>query len=675
MQKKEQMGQRESRVEKFSDTYEIIGKLGEGSGGIVYKAIHKRLKKEVVVKQIKNQGMALKEKRKEVDILKNLNHSYLPQVLDFFEIGSNAYTVMSFIPGKSLKTLLQEGRYFQKKEVIRWAMQLCSALQYLHEQTPPIIHGDIKPANIMLTPKGDICLIDFNISFFMNSGTVLGYTDGYTSPEQYQRVRNIKEGIRENFVKIDERADLYSLGATLYHIITGEKLTENEGKPDRTLLNEKAGETFASVIERALEQDPRKRFQSAAEMLQALQMLPKKDRRYKMLLARQWAERVIGCACLAGCIALTGYGVYTIRLEKTDRYNELVETQEQLIAEQEFDKEEEVYREAVRLRPSSLESYYQNACALYEQKAYEECIAFIDYDILQNEKIKQNAKRMADIYYLKADSQFQMEEYEDAVETYELLEKTGEGAEMYYKDYAITLAYAGYPESAEKILEEAMEQGINEDALYYAKGEVEKFLEEPKQALTSFQKCIEITKDTGLKTRAYLMMSELYEKEDNREQEQKLLKEAEASLPLENQMMILERLAQVNIDLAENTGLGKYREEAIRNFQKIIENGWESYDTYNNLVILCQKQKNLDQAEKYLKTMEESYGEDYNVYKRYAFLEIDRQKLLKNDARDYKKFKEFYEQAMELYEDEKEKDMEMDLLEQLYAQAKKGGWL
>ena len=91
-------------------------------------------------------------------------------------------------------------------------MQLCSALQYLHEQIPPIIHGDIKPANIMLTPKGDICLIDFNISFFMNSGTVLGYTDGYTSPEQYQRVRNIKEGIRENFVKIDERADLYSLG-------------------------------------------------------------------------------------------------------------------------------------------------------------------------------------------------------------------------------------------------------------------------------------------------------------------------------------------------------------------------------------------------------------------------------------------------------------------------------
>ena len=84
------MGQRESRVEKFSDTYEIIGKVGEGSGGIVYKAIHKRLKKEVVVKQIKNQGMALKEKRKEVDILKNLNHSYLPQVLDFFEIGSNA---------------------------------------------------------------------------------------------------------------------------------------------------------------------------------------------------------------------------------------------------------------------------------------------------------------------------------------------------------------------------------------------------------------------------------------------------------------------------------------------------------------------------------------------------------------------------------------------------------
>lgn len=662
-------------MEKFSDTYEIIGKLGEGSGGIVYKAIHKRLRKEVVVKQIKNQGMSLRNKRKEVDILKNLNHSYLPQVLDFFEIGGNAYTVMSFIPGKSLKTLIQEGRYFQRKEVIRWAMQLCSALQYLHEQIPPIIHGDIKPANIMLTPKGDICLIDFNISFFMNAGTVLGYTDGYTSPEQYQRVRNLQQGIRENFVKIDERADLYSLGATLYHIITGEKLGENGANIDRTLLNEKAGETFASVIGRALEKDPKKRFQSAAQMLEALQFLPKKDKRYRRLLARQSAERTIASVFLAGCIALTGYGVYTMRLEKVERYNELVEKQARLTEEKAFKQQEKVYQEAVNLRPSSLESYYQNAYALYEQKAYEDCIEFIDYDILQNEKIKQTPKRMADIYYLKADSQFQIEDYEAAVETYELLEETGEGQDTYYKDYAVTLAYAGYPESAEKILEEAMEQGLKEDALYYAQGEIKKFLEEPEQALTAFQKCVDLTKDADLKMRAYLMMSELYEKEENREQEQKILMEAEASLPLENQMMILERLAQVNIDLAESTGLGKYRDEAIKNFQKIIENGWESYDTYNNLVILFQKQGNLDQAEKYLKTMEESYGEDYNIYKRHAFLEIDRQKKLKNDARNYKKFEEYYEQATELYEDEEETDIEMDLLNQLYEQAEKGGWL
>lgn len=662
-------------MEKFSDTYEIIGKLGEGSGGIVYKAIHKRLRKEVVVKQIKNQGMSLRDKRKEVDILKNLHHSYLPQVLDFFEIGGNAYTVMSFIPGKSLKTLIQEGKYFQRKEVIRWAMQLCSALQYLHEQIPPIIHGDIKPANIMLTPKGDICLIDFNISFFMDAGTVLGYTDGYTSPEQYQRVRNIQRGIRENFVKIDERADLYSLGATLYHVITGEKLGENGEGIDRALLNEKAGETFAAVISRAVETDPKKRFQNAAQMLAALKLLPKKDRRYKRLLARQWTERIAASVCLAGCIALTGYGVYTMRLEKVERYNELVEKQARLTEEKEFKQQEKVYQEAVKLRPSSLESYYQNAYALYEQKAYEDCIEFIDYDILQNEKIKQTPKRMADIYYLKADSQFQIEDYEGAVETYELLEETGEGQEKYAKDYAVTLAYAGYPESAEKVLEEAMEQGLQEDDMYYAQGEIKKFLEEPEQALTAFKKCVDLTKDADLKTRAYLMMSELYEKEENREQEQKMLKEAEASLPLENQMMILERLAQVNIDLAESTGLGKYRDEAIKNFQKIIENGWESYDTYNNLVILFQKQGNLEQAEKYLKTMEESYGEDYNIYKRHAFLEIDKQKKLKNDARDYKKFEEYYEQAMEMYEDEKEADIEMDLLEQLYEQAEKGGWL
>ena len=154
-----------SVIQNFSDTYEILDKLGEGAGGIVYKAYHKRLRQEVVIKQHRRSAVSLTGSRREVDILKNLHHSYLPQVLDFFEIDGDVYTVMSYVPGKSFAQLLAEGYRFTPKELIRWGMQICSALNYLHSQNPPVIHCDIKPANILLTPRGDICLIALEISF------------------------------------------------------------------------------------------------------------------------------------------------------------------------------------------------------------------------------------------------------------------------------------------------------------------------------------------------------------------------------------------------------------------------------------------------------------------------------------------------------------------------------
>ena len=153
---------------QIASTYTGIQKIGEGSGGIVYKAYHERLKIPVVLKEVKHMGKTLATSRQEVDILKNLKHPYLPQVYDFLELDGSIYTVMSFIPGKSFQTLLDEGQHFSQAELIIWARQLLSALHYLHTQTPPIIHSDIKPANLMLTPQGNICLIDFNISFFLD---------------------------------------------------------------------------------------------------------------------------------------------------------------------------------------------------------------------------------------------------------------------------------------------------------------------------------------------------------------------------------------------------------------------------------------------------------------------------------------------------------------------------
>ena len=474
-----------NRFEEFSSTYQILEKLGEGSGGVVYLAYHKRLQKEVVLKQIKSKGLSMADKRQEVDILKNLNHSFLPQVLDFLMMGDEVYTVMSYIPGESLARLQKEGAVFSLGQLTRWGMQICSALNYLHSQRPPVIHGDIKPSNIMLTPQGNICLIDFNISFFLDENAVLGYTDGYTSPEQYIiALDSSSDRPIGNYRKIDEKSDIYSVGATFYHLATGTKLSNYRAQIDYENLADRTSEAFAQIIAKAVEKDPSRRFQSAFEMFQAFQGVGKKDARYRALLHRQTGIRIALAACMAGFIVLGGMGIHTIRVERTQEYNDLVAEQEKYRENGDFDKQEETFEKAVQIRPSSLESYYQNACALFEQGEYQDCISFIEYDVEQNEKIDLMQTRMADLYYLEAESHMELEDYGDAVSTFEKLFQVGGFEEEYYRDYAIALAYNEEPNQAQEALDQAIDLGLKEDSVYYTRGEIDRSLGELDRAVS-----------------------------------------------------------------------------------------------------------------------------------------------------------------------------------------------
>ena len=668
-----------SVIQNFSDTYEILDKLGEGAGGIVYKAYHKRLRQEVVIKQHRRSAVSLTGSRREVDILKNLHHSYLPQVLDFFEIDGDVYTVMSYVPGKSFVQLLAEGYRFTPKELIRWGMQICSALNYLHSQNPPVIHCDIKPANIMLTPRGDICLIDFNISFYLGDTAVLGYTNGYTSPEQYIMALSHESGQNEaGDVHIDERTDIYSVGATLYHLAVGQKVGDYRERINAEYLAQFTDDSFAQVIERALRIDPAQRYQSAYDMFRALENIPKKDRRYLRLLHRQTAVRVALVVFLAGFIVLGGYGISRIKSERVDAYNGLVEEQISLIEAGDYEGQEQVFEEASELLPSSLESYYQNAYSLYKQEKFEDCISFIDYDICQNEQLDLVQARMADVYYLRADSYFRLEQYEKAADAYEDVFRMGTRHTEYYRDYAITLAYAGDEEEAQKVLQEAIDYGLTEDSVYYAKGEIENALGRQDAALQEFKECISITDDMEMKTRAYLMMSDIYKEKGSDASRRDVLLEARKELPAEEQLQVLERLASADIELADTTGKKEYREEAIEVLTQIIDQGWGTFDTADTLAIQYEKQGEIEQARKTVDQMLETYGEDYRIYMRYAFLEIDTQELKENAQRDYSQFAEYYEKAEELYHEQvkdNNTDAQMQLLEDVYGQVKEGGWL
>lgn len=663
--------------EFLSGTYTILDEIGSGAGGIIYKAYHNRLHKIVVIKKMKEPGRSVIKNRQEVDILKNLNHTYLPQVIDFFENEEGVFTVMSFIPGKSFSQLLKEGAVFSRKELLRWALQLCSALDYLHNQTIPVIHGDIKPANIMLTPEANVCLIDFNISFFLDENTVLGYSDGYTSPEQYMAVSSKRNRGNTKFV-IDQKADIYSVGATLYHIATGAKRTNYNNAIDMEALTAAVGPAFAAIIAKATQLDPSKRYQSAYEMVEALNDLPKEDERYKQLIRRQkltMAGLATGAALFFG---LAGFGFLTMQDEKMEKYNQLVDRQIACIENAEFAAADDQFQEAKEMKPSEVESYYQQAWSLYMQGDYEESIQFIENEILANGAVKKEGKRMVDVYALEGLNYIELGDGAAAVEQYVKAVEYGAFEGEDYRDYAIALAYDNQFEKAEEMLDKAEEFGIADASLAYTRGEIHYAKGEFDEALPEFIACIQTAEDTYLCMRAYHMANKIYRNQGNLQASRNLLTEAISHLPMQEQLVLLEALVQTDIDLAENTGDGSYRREAISYLNKIISNGWAGYSDYDTLAILQQKQNDLSAVVNTLTTMQDLYGDDYNIYKRYAFMEINSQEQKNQENRNYSNFKHYYDKACLLYDAEvkgNSSDTEMILLDDAYQQLVSGGWL
>ncbi len=302
----------------IASTYEIIGRLGSGGGGVVYEGRHQRLGKKIVLKADKRTLSAPPEVlRREVDTLKNLSHTCIPQVYDFVVENGVVYTVMDYIEGESLDKPLKRGERFSQPQVIRWAKELLEALCYLHSRPPyGILHGDIKPANIMLTPQGDVRLIDFNIALFLKEeGAVrVGYSQGYASPEHYGSASDMEteaateplEGewqtaamteplssvsgasgssVRRNGL-LDARSDIYSLGASLYHLLTGRRPARN-AREVAPILDGDISPAVAEIIRKAMEPNPEDRYQSAEEMLYDFRHIRENDIRTKSLKRRK----------------------------------------------------------------------------------------------------------------------------------------------------------------------------------------------------------------------------------------------------------------------------------------------------------------------------------------------------------------------------------------------------
>ena len=219
-------------AEVLRERYRIRERIGQGGAGSIYLADDLRLEGRLCALKEVEYDRTLSEKTRqeardqflrEATILARFDHPNLPKVSDFFSSGPRDYLVMDYVPGDDLRTIMLEARrtgsFVPEEQVLSWARQLADALAYLHGQEPSVVHRDIKPSNLKITPTGLLKLVDFGLVKIMSADQEMTITviQGlgtalYTPLEQY--------GSDESHT--DARSDIYSYGATFYHLLTNE---------------------------------------------------------------------------------------------------------------------------------------------------------------------------------------------------------------------------------------------------------------------------------------------------------------------------------------------------------------------------------------------------------------------------------------------------------------------
>ena len=254
--------------------YRVQHLLGQGGMGVVYQVLDTRLGgKLLAMKEMSDAALtdpaekaaAIAAFRQEAELLAKLDHANIPKVSDFFTEGGKHYIIMEFVQGETLEArLARQGTPCSEPEVRLWATQLCDVLAYLHSQNPPVIFRDLKPSNIMITPQGQVKLIDFGIARLFKPGktgdTQQMGTRGYAPPEQYGQGQ-----------QTDARSDIYSLGVMLHEALTRHDPASTPFRlPPVRQLNPAVLAELEQIIARATQPNMQQRYQSAAELLQAL---------------------------------------------------------------------------------------------------------------------------------------------------------------------------------------------------------------------------------------------------------------------------------------------------------------------------------------------------------------------------------------------------------------------
>lgn len=324
--------------------YEVLREIGRGGMSVVYLAMDTHLNKQWAVKEIRKKGSGKNDEivvnslLAEANMMKRLDHPSLPRIVDIIDNGVTIYVVMDYIEGESLDKILNEYGAQSEEMVIGWAKQLCDALGYLHSQKPPIIYRDMKPANVMLKPEGNIKIIDFGIAREykeqnLADTTVLG-TKGYAPPEQYSG-------------QTDARSDIFALGMTMHHLLTGVDPRSGEAYAPVRQWNPELSEGIEIIIDRCVEPAAENRYQSCADLLYDLEHPELITKGFKKQQRRKlWS--FLASAILCVVMLISGFVCNTLSVQMNNNtYDALVQTVNSI----------DSYKQAIEIYPGDTRAY------------------------------------------------------------------------------------------------------------------------------------------------------------------------------------------------------------------------------------------------------------------------------------------------------------------------------
>lgn len=333
--------------------YKILNVVGKGGMSVVYLSMNERANKQWAIKEVRKDGMQSFEVVKqnlvaETDLLKKLNHPHLPSIIDVIDCDDTFLIVMDYIEGNPLSKALETSGAQNQDDVIEWAKQLCDVLGYLHSRKPPIIYRDMKPSNVMLKPDGNVMLIDFGTAreFKYSSvadTTCLG-TQGYAAPEQFG-----------GHGQTDARTDIYCLGATMYHLVTG----HNPATPPYEMYpirqwNPMLSSGLEEIILKCTQRNPEDRYQSCAELLYALDHYKDLDIENKKVQSFKWktflASFIMTIVMLVGTIGFSA----GLTVQTSSTYESYIANGDSAVSQ---DAAEKYYLDAINVDPANPLAY------------------------------------------------------------------------------------------------------------------------------------------------------------------------------------------------------------------------------------------------------------------------------------------------------------------------------